>query len=197
MNVYDFDGTIYDGDSSVDFYRSCLVSEPKCALALPGTALGLLLFLSGRMGKTEWKARFFSFLRYVKDVDRAVLVFWRFHERKLKPWYLSQKQAADIVISASPEFLLDPICRKLGVTLVGSRVDKLSGKFYGMNCHGEEKARRLAEVTDMLAVEAFYSDSMADRPLLDAVARSFLVRKNRVTPWSGERLIRERGRGSL
>ena len=31
MNVYDFDKTIYDGDSSVDFYKFSLKRHPKLA----------------------------------------------------------------------------------------------------------------------------------------------------------------------
>lgn len=29
MNVYDFDNTIYDGESSVDFFMFCLKKRPK------------------------------------------------------------------------------------------------------------------------------------------------------------------------
>ena len=28
MNVYDFDGTIYDGDSTFDFYKYCMKKHP-------------------------------------------------------------------------------------------------------------------------------------------------------------------------
>ena len=45
MNVYDFDGTIYDGDSSVDFFRFCL-KKYKILRCLPGMAWnGMLLAL--------------------------------------------------------------------------------------------------------------------------------------------------------
>ncbi len=29
MNVYDFDGTIYSGDSTIDFYLFCLRKQPE------------------------------------------------------------------------------------------------------------------------------------------------------------------------
>ena len=35
MNVYDFDKTIYDGDSTIDFYFYCLKKHPKIILCLP------------------------------------------------------------------------------------------------------------------------------------------------------------------
>ena len=33
MNVYDFDKTIYRGDSTMDFWRYCLKRYPKAVLA--------------------------------------------------------------------------------------------------------------------------------------------------------------------
>ena len=35
MNVYDFDGTIYDGDSTLDFWYFCLKKHPQILLYLP------------------------------------------------------------------------------------------------------------------------------------------------------------------
>ena len=43
MNVYDFDKTIYRGDSTVDFWRHCLRRYPGAARALPGTLAKALL----------------------------------------------------------------------------------------------------------------------------------------------------------
>ena len=38
MNVYDFDGTIYDGDSTVDFFLHALKRNPSVLLHLPKQA---------------------------------------------------------------------------------------------------------------------------------------------------------------
>lgn len=35
MNVYDFDNTIYDGDSSIDFYFFVLRKKPSIIFLLP------------------------------------------------------------------------------------------------------------------------------------------------------------------
>ena len=45
IDVYDFDGTIYDGDSTVDFTRFCLRRHPAVLAGLPrfiGTSVLLL-----------------------------------------------------------------------------------------------------------------------------------------------------------
>ena len=46
----------------------------------------------------------------------------------------------DVIISASPEILLTEICRRLGIKyLIASKVEKITGKYYGENCYGKEK----------------------------------------------------------
>ena len=30
MNVYDFDKTIYAGDSTIDFWKFCMIRYPRC-----------------------------------------------------------------------------------------------------------------------------------------------------------------------
>ena len=35
MNIYDFDETIYDSDSTKDFYFYCLKKYPKILLSVP------------------------------------------------------------------------------------------------------------------------------------------------------------------
>jgi phosphoserine phosphatase len=184
MRVYDFDGTIYDGDSTKEFYIYCLLRYPKCIIAFPCFMSGAVLYLLGRIDKTELKERYFSFLHYIPNVSDAVEEFWESRGHKIKSWYIERKQDTDIIISASPEFLLIPICRKLNVTLIGSQVDDRTGQFQGSNCHDSEKVRRLKEYVDISAVSAFYSDSLTDNALAELIPNSFYVVKNRITPWT-------------
>ena len=44
MNVYDFDNTIYDGDSSIDFYLFCLKKNKKVIYLLPKQFLAFTLY---------------------------------------------------------------------------------------------------------------------------------------------------------
>ena len=97
-----------------------------------------------RIPKEEWKERFFSFLRYLPADEARVNRFWEQHNRKIKKWYLDKKQENDVIVSASPVFLLGPISRKLGVSLIATEVDPASGRFSGLNCSGKEKVRRFS-----------------------------------------------------
>jgi phosphoserine phosphatase len=150
---------------------------------LPKAVWGCFLYIVGVIDKKAFKERFFSFLRYIPNLESAVVAFWALHEHKLKKWYLAQKSESDIIISASPEFLLGPVCRKLGVKLLASAFDGRTGLCDGENCFGEEKVRRLSQSIQISDVTAFYSDSSADEPLADLIPNSYFVKKDRIIPW--------------
>ena len=111
MNVYDFDGTIYDGDSTLDFYFYTLEHTPKVLKAMPRQCIGALRYLFHLDKKTKFKENFYSFLKEIDDTEDIVNAFWKENEKKIKKWYLDVKKENDLVISASPDFLLVPICR--------------------------------------------------------------------------------------
>ena len=76
MNVYDFDGTIYDGDATVGFVFYTLRHHPAAMLrALPKQITAVVSYLAGKSSKTELKSRFFVFQRYLKDIDKDCLLY--------------------------------------------------------------------------------------------------------------------------
>ena len=175
IHVYDFDNTIYRGDSSYDFFRHCAVKYPRvlgsAACALPWF-LGMLL---GVTDKTCTKERFYRYLRHVPEVAEEVERFWLDHDKKLKDWYFAQKREDDLIISASPEFLLEPLMNRLGLALIASRVVPETGVYEGLNCHGEEKVRRMREAEPETQIDGFYSDSKSDTPLAKLARNAFMV----------------------
>lgn len=182
-NVYDFDKTVYAGDSSVHFYRYCARKRPWIVLDLLCCSVAGLLYLCGRIDKTRFKQRIYHFLRFLPDVDQAVADFWLTHKRNLKPWYLAQRDDTDLIISASPAFLLAPICKELGVSLLASPVDKRTGRYDGLNCHGAEKVERLNAAYPGTEIAAFYSDSLSDTPLAKIAERAYRVFGNDIVPF--------------
>lgn len=181
MNVYDFDKTIFHGDSTATFYTWCLRRWPRALLSLPRTAFAFTLLGLKLRPKTRCKEIFYGFLRHVPPT--APEEFWQSHETGIYPWYMAQRQADDVIISASPEFLLRPIADKLGFFLIASRVDPRTGKTEGLNCHGEEKVRRFRALYPEEAVDRFYSDSLSDSPMARLAKEAFMIRKGRVGPW--------------
>ena len=183
MNVYDFDNTILRGDSSARFFAWCLMRTPRMWLDLPGQAVNGLLFILKIKPKQAFKQRMFGYLRFI-DADEAVKRFWQDNLPRVKAWYLQAHRADDVVISASPEFLIRPACAALGIGhVLASPVDPRSGRFDGPNCHGAEKVRRFRERWPDAVVENFYSDSHSDDPMAEIARQAWMVKGERVTPW--------------
>ncbi len=184
MNVYDFDKTIYDGDSTADFYLFSLRRHKKILLLAPSLIGAFLKFYAFHHGtKTDFKQVMYRFLGYV-DMKKDLPDFWEKHEEKIKAFYKKQQRKDDVIISASPEFLLAPICQKLGIQyLMASRVNPETGVYDGINCHGKEKVRRFYEVFPDGVIDNFYSDSHSDDPLAEISKRAFIVKKEVHKNW--------------
>ncbi|MGI6664609.1 MAG: HAD-IB family phosphatase [Christensenellaceae bacterium] len=188
MNVYDFDGTIYDGDSTADFYFHMLKKKPSLLKYLPRQLWAFFSYAIKRIKKTEMKERFYVFLQGINDMEHEVNIFWDKHTSKIKSWYPAQQKEDDVIISASPEFLLGDICARLNIKyLMASRVDARTGKYEGVNCHGQEKVRRFYERFPEGKIAQFYSDGVSDRPLAELAAEAFFVKKDRITKWDFEK----------
>ena len=112
--------------------------------------------------------------------DEYIADFWDTHYKNIKQWYLEQKESTDVIISASPEFLLKPLEKQLKVNVIASIVDKKTGKFLSKNCHDYEKIKRYEEKYKK-KIKAFYSDSIkADRAMLEYAKKAYLVTKDKV-----------------
>jgi phosphoserine phosphatase len=106
----------------------------------------------------------------------------------IKEFYIKARQDSDVVISASPEFLLRPVCDSLNIkNLIASRVDKNTGRYSGENCWGAEKLRRLREEMGNASVREFYSDSLSDAPLAEIAETAYIVRGENIIPWTDYR----------
>lgn len=184
MNVYDFDKTIYNGDSTVDFYLYCLTRHPKIIKYIPKQLKGIIMYLFKKINKTQMKEYFYLFLYSINNIDTEVNKFWRKNKRKIKKWYLEKQQSDDIIISASPYFLLQPICKEVGILkVIASNVDKITGKYQGTNCRGEEKVTRFKQEFPKETIDEFYSDSHSDLPMAQIAEKAYLVNKNTLKPW--------------
>lgn len=182
MNIYDFDKTIYDGDSSIDFLLFEIKRNKKVFLTLPKTVIYAFLYKLKIIKKIKFKEQYFSFLKYINKIDEEVDAFWKLNKNKIKDFYKKQHKKTDIIISASPFFLLKPICKELNVNLIATEVDKNTGKFLSENCYGEEKVKRLKKI-NIFECDEFYSDSLSDTPLKNISKKAFIVNKEKIIPW--------------
>ena len=182
--VFDFDGTIYDGDSSIDFWIFCLKCDFSLTRFLPNQLLGIVLYKLRIENKEKFKSRYFSFFKGIKNIKQVVADFWNKNETKIKDWYKKIQKEDDCVISASPEVLLAEVCNRLNIkNLIATKVDKKTGKLIGKNCHDKNKPEFFRQRFGNIEIEKFYSDSKSDLPMAKMAKEAFLVNGNIVKSW--------------
>ena len=67
MNVYDFDGTIYDGDSTVDFWFFCLKKKKSLFFIIPIQVLAFILYRLRIIEKIKFKEVLYTFIKYLSN----------------------------------------------------------------------------------------------------------------------------------
>lgn len=181
INVYDFDGTIYDGDSSIDFFKFMLKRNKRIVKRVFPILWAGVLYKLKIKSKEHFKSVFFGFVQDVDAIDEQIDDFWKIYGKKIKSFYIKAHRNDDMIISASPKFLLVQIAKEMSFNLIATDVDKKTGKLLSKNCYGEEKVTRFAK--EHLKISKFYSDSLSDAPLAKIAKEAFLVRGEKIASW--------------
>ena len=186
MNVYDWDKTIYQKDSTEQFYLFCFRKHPiKMLKCLPENIKGFVLYFLKKIDVTEMKRHLYVFLNNLDDVDALVKQFWDENIIYINDWYLNNHKDDDIVISASPYFLVKEGCSRLKInTLIASEVNKNTGEILSLNCNRNQKVVRFVQQGySTKDIDQFYSDSYSDVYLARLAKQPFLVVKGKVKVW--------------
>jgi phosphoserine phosphatase len=185
IDVYDFDGTLFRGDSTFAFWAYCLRKKPSLLRRVPRQVWGLFGVAAGRWDLTRGKS---EFLCYFQDIDVADMAkrFWAepATQKRLAGWFQPrQDELPAVIASASPEATLTPVAAELGAQyLIGTRADPRTGALLGLNCKGQEKVARLRALLPDCRIRAMYTDDVkADAPLLALAQQKYLVRRGKVT----------------
>ena len=162
IDIYDFDQTIFPYDSGTMFFIYSMIHYPWCIVLLPVIGLSFILMLIGLIHFTQFKKICYTYVPFIPK-KKAVKKFWDKYERLIQPWFINERKRYSVIISASPDFLLEEIGKRVGFdTLISTRHSEKTGIITGKNCRGEEKIRRLYEVFDKeeINVVDVYSDSL-------------------------------------
>lgn len=190
--VFDFDHTLYDGDSGSHLFAWLLKRNPlRLAAALLATpVLGpLVAFLPTRrrgISGYVWIATFG--LRGAREFNRIIDRYVHKHEADIRSRLLpkalavfkAHRDAGDrvVVATGAPPELARAILAFVAhedVPVVGTLAGpRLGAVVAARHCHSEEKMRMLRE-HGWGDIDAAYSDSSADLPLLRAARRPVVV----------------------
>lgn len=172
-DLYDFDKTIFNGESGTYFYLFELRRHPRFLLNIPRHMVTLIRFALGKISTEKFKEAFYSPLTTV-DVEEETKLFWEKYAHRINPYFINRdKSVRTIVCSASPVFQIKPICDKLGVDLiVATEFDPKTGKAIGLNCKDGEKIVRMKKQAAGYTIRDVYTDNLkSDGPLLTLATR--------------------------
>jgi phosphatidylglycerophosphatase C len=187
--VFDFDGTLTRGGSVWPFLSSL---AGRSAVAWAGLVLAPKLVLAALVGgRAADKAKEALFARTLcglssTEVNRRAANFGRAHyERRARTnvraridWHRRQGHLL-VLVSASPECYVAPVGEDLGFDAVlATRLEvddagRLTGRFEGRNCRGEEKLVRLESWIDAaIPGSTTHAGARANRPFVWAYGNS-------------------------
>ena len=190
MRVFDFDGTIYDGESLFDLYLYSARHDPKVFRYIAPVLRYAVKYKLGRatleqmeygVGKmTEGYLTELSRSKRVASVEQLVDDFWDRYYARIKPWY--QPESDDVILTASFDLTVGKAFRRLGVrNLVASEVDVETMKVTYLNFN-TNKAKRFRELYGPdVVIDEFYTDSKFDQPMIDMARHAFMVKGNTIT----------------
>lgn len=180
--LYDFDGTICPGDAGSGFFFYCLLRRPYILVFLPFMLIGGLCYILGILPKLY---RFCSVYCYLPVINAKKLAKG-FAKKKASTVYAyfaqRNRDLPTVVCSASPEFLLRPICDLLEVEyLVATDVDVRTGFIRSGVCKGRNKIEKLSEAFPDCHFREVYSDSLRhDIHILKLGDKAFHIVKGEV-----------------
>ena len=185
MNIYDFDDTIYNGDTNRDILMYGFKKHPF--LVLKALKKAKKLQKDYKRGVIEFervKEAMLSFIFEIKNYPKFINDFVDSHMKNIKPWYISRRTQNDIVISASYELWIMQFCKRLGIRYVIATKTDSDGRIIGKNCKGAEKLKRLASVIPNAVIVTAYSDSSCDIPILESARTAYVVEGNKLITYT-------------
>lgn len=183
--VFDFDGTLYKGDSLIDICKHYLLSNPLRSLYFFYLIPCWILWKIKLLPTYKFKSLFIRFLQRdtPAEIEQKIIRFWDTNNdfndsiiKELDKW--KSKGMIIVVASASPEIFVIPACKKLGITqIIASRCLYDGTRFIiEENCRGPVKIKRILEGYPNSEIMAAYSDNLDDLELLKSAQKGYFIK---------------------
>ena len=183
MNVFDFDNTIYKGESAFDFFIFCIKRKPQLAKVLFPVMCDIIKYKLCLMGMEEFseRGRYYTetFFKLFDDIPALVSDFWDKHQHKVRPFYEKVRKDDDVIITANVDVLVEEIFRRMNIkNYITSQFDLSRGKLTRV-CFSDEKVSLFKEKYGD-KIDDFYTDSQNDAPLMELAQRVYIVKGNKI-----------------
>ena len=181
MNVYDFDNTIYDGESIVDFFYFCITKKKSLSKYIPLATYTVALYKMNALTSEklyELASKISSIIVENKEcANELIKEFWILNKHRLKKYYLDKITSCDVILTSAPRILIEGILEELKTNnIICSEFNLETGKFEFL-CYRENIVVAFKNQYHNAVIEEFYTDSMNDLPIIKIANKSYLVKK--------------------
>lgn len=184
MNIYDFDNTIYRGDTNTDLIKYSFLRHPfSVSCSLIRSSILYRKYKRKEIPFKDVKEVMLSFLFKIDNLDEYLDKFVDSHMNRIKKWYLNQQKEDDTIMSASYEIWINKFCKRLNIkNIIATKTDE-KGNIVGSNCKGEEKIKKFEELFPGVKPINSYSDSHVDIPMLEYAEHGYVVKDEEIIPY--------------
>lgn len=184
MNVYDFDNTIYNGESSFDMFLYFIGKDRSLLKLLPKVVKAFSQYKKGNVTIEQALEKYAPMIEeyFAKNPDilSDTSEFWDKHMKNIKAFYSEIQQPDDLIITASPEKSMSEICKRLGIKNYLGTVIEDSGKISRL-CMRENKVTAFLSAYPDSKINSFYTDSPEnDKPLIDLAEHAYRVKGEKI-----------------
>lgn len=186
MRVFDFDNTIYDGESIMDIFLYFFRKDTKSIIKIaPKFIKDFIRYKFDKITVEEamksYGGLFKDYCLKYDNINDEFEKFWDIHQKKIKKFYFEIQNEEDIVVSGCPHCLLKIICERIGIKhYIGSDIDPIKGEINNI-CYKERKIPVFRSVYGDVTIDEFYTDSFADKPMMDISQNVFMVKGEKIT----------------
>lgn len=186
MNAYDFDNTIYDGESMYDFFFLCLSKDIRLFRYIPEVIYRLIQYKLNHL-QIEYLVRtaekvIASFLKRNKiSLEALTDEFWQKNHHKLKSSFLAKLKQDDLIISGAPRFIIEAVQKELNTKhIICTEINPTTYRIEFL-CLKDNKVKAFLEQYPHTKINQFYTDSLADVPMMKYAKETYLVKGNKIT----------------
>ena len=184
MKAFDFDNTLYRGESSLDFSLYMIRTNKKILLYLPVILSNTIKYKLCLVDRDELGEAINKYMKILIRDKRELLSlvgkFWKMHADRLNADMLRRVGPDDLIITAGPSFLLDGIRDRLGTqNIIASEVDLDKREITHFNFK-DNKVKKFRELYGDAKIDSFYTDSYNDRAVMDISEKVFLDKKRKI-----------------
>lgn len=184
VDIYDFDKTLIPFDSGSMFWFFCVLHYPWILLKLPKQLAVLFLYIIKVYDLQQMKSPFFSYVKMI-PIEKAVKKFWDRNEKYV--YDLARRENRErysVMISASPDFLIREIAKRIDMDDFISTKHDENGKIIGKNCHDREKVVLFKKKYPNAKVINVFSDSLKnDKYIFSLAEHCFHAVKGKMKPF--------------